>query len=69
MTSSEEFLKVYDYFNRLEPFVWHDFKKVPEDIAQKVFEAIESGTYLNEYHLGWCNTLNDLFMKTKIPKI
>lgn len=69
MTSSEEFLKIYDYFNELAPWIWHDFRKVPEDISQKVFEHIESGIFLDQCHLGWSPTQENFFIKTKIPKI
>ena len=69
MTSAEEFAKVYDYFNDLAPWIWHDFRKVPEEIAQKVFEYIESGIFLDQYHLGWSHTQDNFFIKTKIPKV
>lgn len=68
MTDSEIHLKTIDYILGLEFWIWNDFKKVPADISEKVYNYIEAGTFLEDYHLGWAHMQSDLFMKTKIPK-
>ena len=71
MTSAEEFTKAFEYLNALPCWQWHDFKVVPEEIANRVFTLIDSNTYSTEYRLTWCEAPSfkeeTLYMKTKIP--
>lgn len=71
MTSAEEFTKAFEYIDGLECWVWHDFKQVPDEIANRVFTLIDSNTFSLEYRLTWCvlKDMDTFFMKTIIPKL
>ena len=53
MTVKEEYIKAWEYLDKLECWIWHDFKDTPEDIANKVFEMIDSDSFSKEYRLSW----------------
>ena len=71
MTSAEEFTQACEYLEKLPCWVWHDFKDVPEEIANRVFTLIDSNTFSSEYRLTWCEAPSfkeeTLFIKTKVP--
>jgi hypothetical protein len=73
MTSAEEFTKAFEYLDALPCWQWHDFKVVPEEIANRMFTLIDSNTFSKEYRLAWCEmTLfkeEFLFIKTEVANI
>jgi hypothetical protein len=69
MTSAEEFTKAFEYLDALPCWQWHDFKVVPEEIANRVFTLIDSNTFSTEYRLTWCEQpeMEFYYLKTKVP--
>lgn len=65
MTSLEEFLQAFQYVEQLEPWIWHDFRKVPVEISTKVFELIDSNSFSKEWRLGWMVNSDVYFFKSK----
>jgi len=63
-TTAEIQLRAFDYLISLEPFVWHNFQDVPEDINLRVFQIIDSNTLAEEYRLIWNAHFENLFMKS-----
>lgn len=70
MTSAEEFTQAFEYLDKLPCWIWHDFKDVPEEIANRVFTFIDSNTYSKEYRLTWVEVPGfqneSLYMKTEV---
>lgn len=71
MTSAEEFTKAFEYLDTLPCWQWHDFKVVPEEIANKVFEIIDTNTLDSSHRLVWCIQphMTEFFMKSEIANI
>jgi hypothetical protein len=70
MTSAEEFTQAFEYLDKLPCWIWHDFKDVPEEIANRVFTLIDSNTFSTEIRITWCESPSydkeTLFMKSEV---
>jgi len=71
MTSAEEFTKAFEYLDALPCWQWHDFKVVPEEIANRVFTLIDSNTFSKDIRIQWCEQshMSDFYIKTEVANI